>query len=183
MDELGRPWALIGAMAIAARAEARATLDVDVVVAVDGPDDAEAVVSDLVDLGYRWQRDFGTAMSSFVVPDLPPPGLRLDVLFALTGIESDVAHRAQRIEVIPGSRLPVAVLGDLIALKLLGAGEPGREHDWRDLRALVAVSGAADLDRARASVELIGKRGQGNPVELMAKLERLLADHVSDERQ
>ena len=83
----------------------------------------------MVDLGYRWQRDFGKAMSSFIVPGLPPPGLRLDVLFALTGIESEVARRAQRIEILPGLKLPVAELGDLIALKLLGAGEPGREHD------------------------------------------------------
>ena len=37
LDALGNPWALVGALAVAAHAEARATLDVDVAVAVEGP--------------------------------------------------------------------------------------------------------------------------------------------------
>ncbi|MEM9597615.1 MAG: hypothetical protein AAGD06_25335, partial [Acidobacteriota bacterium] len=46
-EALGRPWALVGALAVAARAEARATLDVDVVVAVEDQGQASEVVADL----------------------------------------------------------------------------------------------------------------------------------------
>jgi len=175
LDEIGHRWALVGALAVAAHAEARATLDVDVAVAVDDPDEAARVVSQLRNLGYRWQRDLGTAMSSLEVPEGPPAGLRLDVLFSLTGIENEIADGAKRIEVLPGLDLPVAQVGDLIAVKLLAAGEPGREHDWRDLRALVACATPPDLERARSSMALLSRRGQSPPGRLEERLERLLA--------
>lgn len=116
-DALGRPWALVGALAVAARAEARATLDVDVAVAVEDQGQALEVVSILRGMGYKWHSDFGSLMTSFLVPEGPDAGLRLDVLFSLTGIEAEVASRAERIEVLPGLELPVASLGDLITLK------------------------------------------------------------------
>ena len=173
-DALGRPWCLVGALAVAARAEARATLDVDVAVAVEDQGQASEVVSRLRDMGYRWHRDFGSLMTSFLLPEGVEAGLRLDVLFSLTGIEAEVARRAQRIEILPDLELPVATLGDLIALKALGAGEPGREHDWRDLRALAARSNQEDLEIARAAITLIGARGHASADELEARLRAVL---------
>ncbi|MCH9650307.1 MAG: hypothetical protein K0U98_18885 [Deltaproteobacteria bacterium] len=174
IDALGRPWALVGALAVAARAEARATLDVDVAIAVENHQQASEVVSSLRDMGYRWHSDFGGLMTSFLVPEGPDAGLRLDVLFSLTGIEAEVAKRAERIEVLPGLELPVASLGDLIALKALGAGEPGREHDWRDLRALTARSSSKDLVIAHSAIALIGTRGHASASELEARLAAVL---------
>lgn len=159
LDELGRPWALVGALAVAARAEARASLDVDVAVAVEGSDDSKALVASLRERGYRWEPDFGAAMTSLTVPEGPPAGLRLDLLFSLAGIEDTVASAAERLELLPGLELPVARLGDLIALKLLAARDPGREHDWRDLRALLACARPDDLERARTSIALLVDRG------------------------
>ena len=160
LDDLGHPWALVGALAVAAHTEARATLDVDVAVAVDGPADSAALVTALRGCGYGWQADFGSAMTSLTVPgDGTPAGLRLDLLFALAGIEAEVARGAERLTIVSGLVLPVAQRGDLIALKLLAAGEPGREHDWRDVRALVAGADARDLERARASIALLVSRG------------------------
>ena len=159
LDDLGRPWALVGALAVGARAEARATLDVDVALAVDGPADASAVVAALRQRGYVWKADFGGAMTSLSVPDAPPAGLRLDLLFSLAGIEDEVARRAERMTVVPGLELPVARRGDLIALKLLAATEPGREHDWRDLRGLISGASDADLVFARSAIGLLVARG------------------------
>ena len=137
----------MGALAVAAHAEARATLDVDVAVAVDGPGDAAALVAALRGRGYRWEADFGGAMTSLAVGGAEmPAGLRLDLLFSLTGIEVEVAHAAERMAIVPGLELPVARRGDLIALTLLAAGEPGA-NDWRDCDAR-RVAGAADFDRA-----------------------------------
>jgi hypothetical protein len=174
LDELQRPWALVGALAVAAHAEARATLDVDVAVAVEGPADSAALVSALRVQGYRWLADFGDAMTSLAVRDAPPAGLRLDLLFSLAGIENEVARAAERIRVLPGLVLPVARRGDLIALKLLAAGQPGREHDWRDLRSLVAGASHSDLDRARDAIALLVARGAAATGGLEAELARLL---------
>lgn len=173
LDELGHPWALVGALAVAAHAEARATLDVDVAVAADGPADSAALVAELRRRGYAWQADFGTAMTSLAVPEGPPAGLRLDLLFSLAGIEDEVARCAERITVLPGIVLPVARRGDLIALKLLAAGEPAREHDRRDLRALLAGATEADLRHARQSIALLTARGITAAGRLEAELDRL----------
>jgi len=176
LDELGRPWALIGAIAVAAHAEARATLDVDVVVAVDGPAGASALVAAFRDRGYQWQADFGGAMTSLGLPaDAAPTGLRLDLLFSLVGIESEVARAAERLTIVPGLMLPVAQRGHLIALKLLAAGEPGREHDWRDLRALIAGATSADIDLVRASIDLLVSRGVAPRERLEASLAKVTA--------
>lgn len=177
LDRLGHPWALVGALAVAARAEARATLDVDVAIAVDGREGARGVVESLRAVGYRWQRDLGTFMSSFLVPEGPEAGLRLDVLFSLSGLEAQVADRAERIAVLPGIELPVALTGDLIALKLLAAGEPGREHDWRDLRALLKRSVPADRELARSGIAVLAREEPEKGRELTARLEKLLAAH------
>lgn len=173
-DTLGRQWALVGALAVAARAEARATFDVDVAIAVEDLKQADEVVSRLRSLGYQWHSHFGSFMTSFLVPGDREADLRLDVLFSLTGIEAEVSRRAERIEVLAGLELPVASLGDLIALKLLSAGEPGREHDWRDLRALVARSSPADLRITRDAIALIGARGHASADDLEARLEVVL---------
>jgi hypothetical protein len=173
LDDSRHSWALVGALAVAAHAEARATLDVDVAVAVDGPEDAAGVIGGLRSRGYQWRADFGSAMSQLAVPDAAPPGLRLDVLFSLAGIEDEVARSAERLEVLPGLQLPVARRGDLIALKLLGATAPGREHDWRDVRVLLAGATAVDRARARSAIGLLVARGCAEPGRLEAELDRL----------
>jgi hypothetical protein len=76
-------------------------------------------------------------------------------------------------ELVPGLELRVARLGDLIALKLLAVRDPGREHDWRDLRSLVAVARSIDFDRARASISLLEARGAVAAGALEATLEEL----------
>ncbi len=174
LDELRRPWALVGALAVAAHAEARATLDVDVAVAVDGAADAAALVAALRARGYGWQSDLGAAMTTLAIPgEGTAPPLRLDLLFSLAGIESEVARDAERIPIVEGLELPVARRGDLIALKLLAAEEPGREHDWRDLRALLAGASADDLVRARAAIGLLETRGAAPGGRLERALSRL----------
>ena len=175
LDAVGRPWALVGALAVAVYAESRATLDVDVAVAVKGPEDAAAVVAELRSRGYRWRSDLGTAMTTLEIPDAAAPGLRLDLLFGLTGIEGDVARAACRFAVLPGLVLPVVRRGELIALKLLAAGEPGREHDWRDVRALFAGAGEEDFAHARSAVRLMVARAVPGARRAADELERLAA--------
>ena len=174
LDAEGKPWALVGALAVAARAEARATLDVDVAVAVESPEESRALVASFRERGYRWERDLGSSMTTLSVPGGGEPRWRLDLLFGLAGIEDAVARAAERLEVLPGLEMPVARSGDLIGLKLLAAGQPGREHDWRDLRALVATATAEDLEGARRSVTLLVARGLAHEGILEARLRELV---------
>lgn len=179
LDDLGTPWALVGALAVAVHAVARATLDVDVVVATSSLEERSRLVEALIGRGYRLEADFGQSMSSFSVPHEPVPGLRLDLLFSLTGVESEVALAAERLLVLPGLSLPVALRGDLIALKLLAADEPEREHDRRDLRSLLDVAGPSDLERARATIALLVRRGIVDSGKLDAELDRLVAERAA----
>jgi predicted nucleotidyltransferase len=175
LDEIGRPWALVGALAVAVWAEARATLDVDVAVAVADPDDAAALVEALRRRGYQWQSSFGNALTSLSVPDGPPAGLRLDLLFSLAGIEDRVARAAETLTVLPHLEMPVARRGDLIAMKLLAAREPTREHDRRDLRHLLRGASGDDLEQAQSAIDWLVRRGVVAAGVLEADLERVRA--------
>lgn len=55
LHDRGLPWALVGGLAVSARAEPRPTTDIDI--AVVTPDDAaaKAYVDDLLAVGYRWK--------------------------------------------------------------------------------------------------------------------------------
>jgi len=52
LDALGVRWAIVGGLAVSARAEPRTTRDVDVAVAVTCDEEAEAVVHALQGRGY-----------------------------------------------------------------------------------------------------------------------------------
>jgi hypothetical protein len=53
LDARGRAWALVGGLAVSARAEPRTTRDVDVAVAVLDDADAERLVADLRGAGFE----------------------------------------------------------------------------------------------------------------------------------
>lgn len=167
LDELHRPWALVGAFGVAAWSEARSTVDIDVMVACSGGEDHRAVVAQLRQAGLVWRTDFGLAMTSFEVPN---SGARLDVIFGLTGIEDLVLRRRRIVTIVPGFEAPVASLADMIALKAFSGLQPGREHDLRDLRALLAVAAPADLEAAEEAFRLLETRGQVEPGVLAATL-------------
>jgi hypothetical protein len=134
--------------------EARATLDVDVVVAIDGRPTGPprrgasrlGVISGsrlcgaMTSLG-RWRRSTSPA----------PAVCASDLFFSLAGIESEVARAAERMTVVPGLALPVARRGDLIALKLLSPRR-ARAASTTGVTCGRLVAGAAprDIDRARA---------------------------------
>jgi hypothetical protein len=96
----------------------------------------------------------------------------VDLLFASSGIEAEVVAGATRLEVLPQLTAPVASTGHLIALKVLA----GRNQDLTDLEALIPGASAADLDVARNAVKLIQARGFNREQDVVADLEKLIAD-------
>jgi nucleotidyltransferase AbiEii toxin of type IV toxin-antitoxin system len=177
---IAAPWAVVGGFAVSARCDPRFTRDVDVAIAV--PDDraAEAVVSSLGGRGYRLvgvteQDAVGRLATARLLPSAASEGLIVDVLFASSGIEPEIAAEATDVEVVPGLVVPVAQTGHLIALKLLARDDETRPQDRADLLALVSAADQHDLDLAARACELIMVRGYGRDRDLPALLGELVA--------
>lgn len=165
-------FALVGGLAVSARAEPRLTRDVDLAIAI--PDDAaaEALIVELVAAGYRVvstveQTKTGRLATVRLVPP-GDPGLVIDLLFASCGIEPEIVKAAQRIEILPGLEVPVARTGHLIAMKLLARDDRTRPQDLDDLRALLAVAKPADRRLVLAAIEQIADRGFARGRDLLA---------------
>jgi len=178
LGDLGLRWALVGALAVSARAEPRFTRDVDLVIAVASDDDAERVVRDLQRRGYRLDAIVEQeATHRLATARLAPPeetGVVLDALFASSGIEPEIAREAEALEILPGLRIPVATTGHLIALKILARDDQTRPQDRVDLVALAAAAGPADIEQARAALALIAQRGFQRGKNLVADLAEFL---------
>jgi predicted nucleotidyltransferase len=183
LDRRELRWALVGGLAVSARAEPRTTRDVDVAVAV--PDDAaaEALVHSLGTEGWEVAAAVEqNAAGRLATIRLRPPfdrrsrGVVVDVLFASSGIEPEVAEEAERLEVLPGLVVPVARLGHLIALKVLARDDRTRPRDAEDLRGLLAEASDADLTLARGALEQISERGFARGRDLSAEMQRALTE-------
>lgn len=174
-----RRWALVGGLAVGARAEPRATRDVDVAVGVTGDAQAEALVHSLQARGYRvlsaleHQTKGRLATVRLVPPREEPGGVLVDLMFASCGIEPEVARKAEELEITPGLLVPVACIGHLLAMKVLARDDRRRPQDLDDIRTLLLEATEADLEDARQAMRLIEIRGYGRGRRLVARLERL----------
>lgn len=176
LDAAGARWALVGGLAVSARAEPRTTRDVDAAVAVDDDAEAEQLVFALQARGYEvralMEQRAAKRMSTARLIHRDRPGVFLDLLFASSGIEPEIVGDAEVIEVIPRLRVPVARVGELVAMKLLSRDDRTRPQDAIDLRELLRVATPQDLTRARRAVRLIEARGFARRRDLGAALTR-----------
>lgn len=176
---VGHSFALVGGFAVSARTEPRFTRDVDLVVAVSDDDAAEQVLRDLIARRYvlvattehEPTNRLATARLSF--PVAPGQGLIVDLLFASSGVEPEIADRAESLELLQDLIVPVARLGDLLALKLLSRDDESRPQDAADLLALRESATSADLSLARETSALIAARGFARGRDLVLALDLL----------
>ncbi len=175
---LGRhPFALVGGFAVSARTEPRFTRDVDLIVAVSDDEAAEHVLRELIARRYvllatvEHDPTERLATARLASPAASDQELIVDLLFASSGVEPEIAARAEAIELIEGIVVPVATLGDLLALKLLSRDDATRPQDAVDLRALLAAATPGDLALARETASLIAARGYARGRDLAADLE------------
>jgi hypothetical protein len=180
LNATGVSWALVGGLAVSARAIPRFTKDLDFAIAVANDAEAEDVVHRLRARDYHpvevLEQDYVKRLS----------GVRLarggsdvvvDLLFASSGIENEVVASADPLEVLPSLTIPVATTADLIALKVLA----GRSQDLTDLGYLIPMATPADLDHARKAVKLIHARGFNRDQDIAADLEQLIQDSRSSQ--
>lgn len=94
---IGVPWALVGGLAVAVRAEPRFTRDVDLAVAVADDRAAETLLCAMQGRGYRvlalveQDRMGRLATARLSHPREGDPGVVLDLLLASSGVEPEIA--------------------------------------------------------------------------------------------
>ena len=179
LDAQHQPWALVGGLAVSVRCEPRFTRDIDLAVSVGNDAHAEDLISSLVAGGYRIRLSLEhQALGRLAAVRLIPPGesddgIVVDLLFASSGIESDICRAADRLDLAGGVTVPVAQAGHLIATKLLAIA-PDRPQDAIDLRALRTHLTDRDRELAREAVARIEERGAHRSKRLREDFERWL---------
>jgi hypothetical protein len=179
LERRRRRWAVVGGLAVSARAEPRFTRDVDLALVVADDADAESLVRDLAENGYRVLASLEQeavrrlATVRLQSPGEGPEGIVVDLLFASSGVEPEVVEAAELLEVLPPLLVPVARIGDLLALKVLSSA-PERPQDNVDIASLLRVAAAPDVQRAEHLASLIVERGYGRGRDLVSRLKEHL---------
>lgn len=172
-------FALVGGLAVSVRAEPRMTRDCDFAVAVNDDDEAEQLIRLLGVDGYSpvaiTEQSAAGRLSTVRLQHPDDAGRLLDLLFASSGIEPEITVAATLEPVSRSMTVPVAVVGHLIALKLLARDDRARPNDADDLRALRDVATHSDWVIARNAVDLIQIRGYDRGRNLSASLADLQA--------
>jgi hypothetical protein len=174
LESLGQRFALVGGLAVSARAEPRFTRDVDI--AVDLPTDAavESLVRDLTVGAYRVAAvvEHEARERIATVRLRSRGGVVVDLLAASSGIEHEIVERAVAMPATFGSVL-VSRAEELLAMKVLSMTER-RLQDRIDAVNLVLESPSLSLDEVRANLCLIQERGYDREQDLEAKLAAVL---------
>ena len=170
------PMALVGGLAVSARVEPRMTRDVDLAVAVADDHTAEALLRDLMTSQYTIagvveQTTTKRLATARLIPPGDDSGTVVDLLFASAGIEPEIVHRAEPLEILAGVIVPVACIGDLLAMKILARNDQSRPQDAGDIQGLLHAATPQDLDLARDSLRMIDVRGFGRGRDLITLLD------------
>lgn len=156
LDSLGVPWVLGGSLASSIVGEPRATMDIDVAVALDlGQVDllVAAVEGDYY-VSADSARDAVVRHSSFNLIHFES-GMKVD-LFPLSDDPLDVRQLAgrQHIDIVPGVAVWVGAAPDQVLRKLrwfeMGGGTS--ERQWRDVLSILRVQGER-IDHRRLLVD------------------------------
>jgi len=154
---LGQPFALVGGLAVSARAEPRLTRDAGLAISVTGDAEAEHLVHELTARMYRVlasvEQGATGRLATIRLAQGDSDGVVIDLLFASSGIEPEIVAAATVLTVVPNLSLPVASVGHLIAMKLLARDDRRRPLDADDLRALRTVATDQDWTVAVGTVE------------------------------
>lgn len=179
LTEANARFALVGGLAVSARSEPRFTRDADLAIAVTSDAEAETLVRTLRASDYTVnalveQEAVGRLATVRLTRTGPPPMPGIDLLFASSGIESEVVAEAESIQVLPKVTMGVARTAHLMALKILSRDDVTRPQDLVDLRALLRIAMPADMTRTRELLGLITARGYHRGRDLLNEMHTLL---------
>lgn len=180
LDDAGVACALIGGLAVSARAEPRTTRDVDVAISADGDAAAEQLVFHLQSRGYvvgmlLEQEKTGRIATVRLTRD-SERSVYIDLLFASSGIEPEIVAAAEELAVLEEVTVRVATRAHLIAMKVLARDDRHRPQDFDDLRALLAGASEDELNTVRELLALVESRGFNRGRSLGEDFTRAIAD-------
>lgn len=179
LEECGAQFAVVGGLAVGVYAEPRFTSDVDLAILAEDDQAAEQLTIAMFRRGYQLVSQLENK------PDRRLRAVRLklvnqencplvDLLFAASGIESEVVQNAVVAEVFPGISAPVARPAELIAMKLLASDNHRRHFDNRDMIVLIRSADLTTINIVRDRLRLIASRGWHRSRDLLAEFESLL---------
>lgn len=173
----GRHFALVGGLAVSVRAEVRFTRDVDLVVLVADDADAETLTYELRAAGYAAVAsvEHETRHRLATVRLMSPSGVKVDLRFASSGIESEIVNRATPVDWGSAGSIPVANAEELLAMKILSMTDQ-RLQDRIDAQRLLQFTPRLDLSSVREHLARITERGYAREQDLEAKLAVVLRD-------
>lgn len=174
---VGCRFALVGGLAVSVRAEVRFTRDVDLVVLVADDAEAESLIYHLRSAGYAAVAtvEHETQHRLATVRLMSPSGVKVDLLFASSGIEAEIVERATPIDLGSAGAVPVANAEELLAMKILSMTDT-RLQDRIDAQRLLQFAPELDVSRVREHLERITARGYARKQDLLAKLALVLRD-------
>ena len=176
---------MVGGVAVSVRTVERLTKDLDLAVAVESDSEAEALVLALSQSGYSVEtvieQDETNRLSTVRLISKAEVVMFVDLLFASSGIESEVVDMAEEAEIFPGINGMVATIPSLIALKVLSANTKNRLQDIIDLQYLIKDASDGEIGESRRLLLLIEERGYNRNKDLQSELARYLADFRSPE--
>ncbi len=174
---LGRRFALVGGLAVSVRAEVRFTRDVDIAVIVADDSEAELLTHDLRLAGYTAVAsvEHETRHRLSTVRLMSPSGVKVDLLFASSGIEVEIVDSATPIDFDGAGSVPVANAEELLAMKVLSMTD-SRLQDRIDAQRLLQFTPKLDITRVREHLARITSRGYAREQDLEAKLAMVLND-------
>jgi len=181
LSSLGAEAALVGGLAVSAWTEPRFTRDVDLAVAVSSDAQAEGLIDQLQQRGFRLTalvEQIGTgrlATARLIPPGEDEDGMIVDLLFASSGIEPELVASAEQLDIGLGAHVKVVRPGHLVVLKLLAQDPVSRPQDAVDLLALRTVLDDSEVARARKACDLVQERGFHRGRDLHANVSALLA--------
>lgn len=157
------PYALIGGLAVSFRTIERFTRDIDFAIAVERDEHAEEIVREIRLLGYQVHSLLEQTKHGRIATVRLTKGrersVLVDLLFASSGIEIEVASESELIEIFPKLLIRTATLPALLALKVLSADSESRPQDEIDIRYLLKEATEDELVRADELIRMIELRG------------------------
>ena len=185
LQRIGVKFAVVGGMAVSYRTVERFTKDVDLAIAVENDAEAEIAVRAITESGYFVdtviEQEAVERLSTVRMVPFGDREMFVDLLFASSGIESEVVSSATNAEIAQGLVVPVASITSLIALKVLSANWKRRPQDVLDLQQLISSANDAEITEARQFLTLIEQRGYNRNKDLQAELTRYMSDFRSSE--
>ena len=139
---------------------------------------AEDLIRSLTDAGFMVEtvieQENAERLSTVRLISRGDSEMFVDLLFASSGIESEVVASAEDIEIFPNLIVPVATISSLIALKVLSGDNQRRLQDIIDIQHLLVEASQRDIDEARDLLDLITDRGFDRNKKLQADLDRYI---------